>query len=78
SEQAPGPRGSPQVLHGPISPLNSPSLLATEKTDSCFSISSLWQLGHATRLVVTTIFSNLSPHCRQTYSKMGIVSSHLL
>lgn len=45
-EQAPGPRGSPQVPHAPEGTLPGDALLAeTAKTESCWETLLLWHLG---------------------------------
>ena len=48
SEQAPGPRGSPQDRQGPaaLGELDAP-LADTAKTESCGSSLCVWHLGHS-------------------------------
>ncbi len=74
-EQAPGPRGSPQLPQGPgisrAAALELPEW--AEKTESCFSSFSLLHEGHCgVSLEPRTSVSNLWSHFLQAYSKIGI------
>src|SRR5262249_16265778 len=77
-EQEPGPRGSPQLPHGPV---GTPSLASdragrppelTANTESCFSSRRLWHSGHTAFLLPVTSSSNLWWHSLQLYSKIGM------
>jgi hypothetical protein len=72
-EQLPGPRGSPQVPHGPAAARGAASALAlTAKTDNCLSSASLEQDGQVAFRPPWTIASKACWQSRQTYSKMGM------
>src|SRR5215467_6522270 len=72
-EQAPGPRGSPQVPQGPTDSLGAdPPLADTAKTESCGASFLLWHLGHPGFSAPKTRASKRWLHPRQMYSKIGI------
>src|SRR5579872_2616265 len=71
--QAPGPRGSPQLPHGPAAGMADAELfVATAKTESCGSSFLLWQDGHSAFSDPYTRASNSRLHCLQMYSKIGM------
>src|SRR6478609_6337783 len=76
-EQAPGPRGSP---HDPQAPPGLAGAVGswdfsprTAKLESCWLSRLLSHLGHAAFCAPRTMASNSWWHCRQTYSKIGIL-----
>lgn len=72
-EQAPGPRGSPQVPQGPAEGMDAdPPLADTAKTDSCGASFLLWQRGQAGFSLPRTRASKRCLHRLQMYSKIGI------
>ena len=72
-EQAPGPRGSPQVPQGPAEGMDAdPALEETAKTDSCGESFLLWQRGQAGFWLPKTRASKRCLHPLQMYSKIGI------
>ena len=69
SEHAPGPRGSPQLPHGPgeVIRIGSP-LVCAANTDSFRSSAVPWQAGHAGVSLDRTSVSNSFAHVLQAYS----------
>src|SRR5208283_4207914 len=51
-----------------------PLWLWAEKVDNCCSSFAMWHLGHSAFCSPKTIASNLCPHSRQRYSKIGIIA----
>lgn len=76
-EQAPGPRGSPQVPHAPTGPLACVFSPPTAKLESCWLSRLLSHFGHAAFLFPRTIASKRCWHCWQMYSKIGILMAQL-
>ena len=75
--QEPGPSGWPQLPQGPIADIGAASAGEpwVAKTDSSFSRSVEWQLGHAATVVERTRVSNCWPQSWQAYSKIGMAVS---
>src|ERR1019366_5318453 len=72
-EQAPGPRGSPQLPHGPPEgALPTEPFAETANTESCGASFLLWHFGHSAFCLPKTSASNACWHSLQTYSKMGM------
>jgi hypothetical protein len=77
-EQAPGPRGSPQLPQAVtgISFCEKPSpRLAAANTDNCFSNFLPLHEGHSIAVEALTSSSKFFPQSLQTYSKIGITDS---
>src|SRR5437762_1580399 len=75
-EQAPGPRGSPQVPQDPAVRGGDPAPLPpTANTESWRARSSLRQEGHVGAVEPLTRLSKRFRQFRQTYSKIGISDS---
>jgi len=73
SEQAPGPRGSPQEPQGAVEALLPAEPLAdTAKTLSCGLSFRLWHLGHFALSRPNTKAPNSCWHSWQMYSKIGM------
>ena len=74
-EHDPGPRGSPQVPHGPAKSFGAPEPPAlTAKTDSCFSSAALAQAGQEGSCPCRVRYSKRWPQSRQANSNRGICS----
>src|SRR5262249_4602392 len=75
SEQAPGPRGSPQARHGPAGSREASDgpRPPTAKTESWRMSSWLLHSGQAGTVEAVTRLSNRFAHSLQTYSKIGMV-----
>src|ERR1019366_4749478 len=72
-EQAPGPRGSPQLPHGPAeAALLAEPFAETANTESCGASFLLWHFGHSAFSLPYTSASNWWLHSLQAYSKIGI------
>jgi hypothetical protein len=75
SEQAPGPRGSPQEPHGPaeggFEDEDAP-FAETANTESCGASFLLWHLGQDAFSEPYTKASNWWSHSLQMYSKIGM------
>lgn len=76
-EQAPGPRGSPQVPQGPGAPMRIEGppplvpLVCAANTDSRFSSAVAWQAGHSGVSFPRTSVSNVCAQALQAYSYSG-------
>ena len=73
--QAPGPRGSPQLLHGLADGVGADPLAATANTESWGASFLLWHLGHSALSRPNTRASNSCSQSWQMYSKIGMVPS---
>ena len=74
SEQAPGPRGSPQRPHDPAAARGAGADFApTANADICFSRSTPAHEGHAAGREALTIASKCASQSRQMYSKIGMM-----
>jgi hypothetical protein len=75
---APGPRGSPQLPHGPLAGAAARDFSPpTAKLESCWLNRLLSHLGQAAFCLLITMASNWWLHCWQTYSKIGIFLAQL-
>jgi hypothetical protein len=76
--QEPGPRGSPQLPHGPLAGAAARDFSApTAKLDNCWLSRLLSHLGQAAFCLPITMASNWWLHCWQMYSKIGILRARL-
>ena len=76
--QEPGPRGSPQLPHGPLAGAAARDFSPpTAKLDNCWLSRLLSQLGQAAFCLPITMASNWWLHSWQTYSKIGIFLAQL-
>jgi len=73
-EQAPGPRGSPQLPQapGPLEPAQS-DVAPTPNAENCLSSDVALHEGQAGAVEAWTNNSNRRLHSRHTYSKIGMV-----
>jgi len=80
-EQAPGPRGSPQLPQAPLGAADGEDcedpLADTANTESSCASLRLWHFGHEAFSAPNTRASKRWSHCLHVYSKMGMAHFRL-